>query len=200
MPVSPLETLLSIAIGLCLAAACGFRVFLPLAGLSAASLAGHLPLALHFQWLATTPAAVALGTATVAEVVAYYVPWLDHALDTLATPAAVAAEILATSAVVIDLPPVLKGAIALIGGGGAAGLIQGASVLLRLKSTALTGGTGNPVVATGELIGAATLAVLGLLVPLLGLALAIGIVAWASRRVGRLIFGRSAAKRTAAPT
>lgn len=81
--------------------------------------------------MATTPAAIALGTATGLEIVAYYVPWLDHALDALATPAALIAGVIATAAVVVDVPPLLRWAIALIGGGGAAGLIQGATVLLR---------------------------------------------------------------------
>ena len=80
------------------------------------------------------------------EVVAYYVPWLDNALDVAATPAAVVAGVLASAAAITDLPPVLTWGIALIGGGGAAGLLHGATSLLRLKSTAVTGGAANPVV------------------------------------------------------
>ena len=76
----------------------------------------------------------AFGTATLLEIAAYYIPWFDHLLDTIATPAAVVAGMVASASVMVDLPPVLKWGVALIGGGGAAGLLQGATVLLRLKS------------------------------------------------------------------
>jgi hypothetical protein len=181
---------LSVAAGLGLAAACGFRVFVPLLIASAAARLGQLPLAPGFAWLGTLPALLALGTATMLEVTAYYIPWLDHALDAVATPAAVLAGMLATASVVTELPPLLKWSVAIIGGGGAAGLIQGASVLLRLKSTALTGGLANPVVSTAELAGAAGTALLAVLVPLIGLALVLALLFVAFRATGRLIFGR----------
>ncbi|MGE0439233.1 MAG: DUF4126 domain-containing protein [Gemmatimonadales bacterium] len=184
------DTVQSIAIGIGLAAACGFRVFLPLLGLSLGAATGHLHLSESFAWLGSTPATITLGTAAVAEIAAYYVPWLDHALDTLATPAALVAGVLASGAVAADLPPFVRWALAVIGGGGAAGLIQGASVLLRAKSTALTGGLANPVVATIEWLGAAGLAFLAILVPLFCLALVVGLVWWVARRAGRLLFGR----------
>lgn len=189
-----METFLSVAIGLCLAAACGFRVFLPLLGLSLAGHSGQVPLAAPFDALATVPATIALGTASLAEIAAYYVPWLDHALDTLATPAALIAGVLATGAVTGDLPPLLRWAVALIAGGGTAGLIQGATVLLRMKSSALTGGMGNAAIATAEVFGAATFVFLAVLVPLLGLLVAASLVLWVSRRVGRFVFGRSGAR------
>lgn len=192
-----METFVSVGIGLCLAAACGLRVFLPLAGLSIASATGQIHLAPSFAVLATPAASIALVTATLAEIAAYYVPWLDHALDTLATPAAVVAGILATGAVTGDLPPLIRWAIALIGGGGAAGLLQGATVLLRLKSTTLTGGIGNSVVATGEAIGSATLVLLALLIPIAGLIFVLFLLVASFRGVGRILFGRTAAKQAA---
>ncbi len=176
------EALLGVAVGLGLAAACGFRVFLPLFGLSLASLSGHLSVGADFSWVATTPAAIALGTATGLEIVAYYVPWLDHALDALATPAAMIAGVITTAAVVIDVPPVLRWAIALIGGGGAAGLIQGATVLLRAKAGLATGGLANPVVATVEAIGGITTVVLALVVPLVCLGAIVLVAGWVVRR------------------
>lgn len=187
-----METLVSVAVGLGLAAACGFRVFVPLLALGLAGAGGHLALAPGFTWLSSTPALMALGTATVLEVVAYYVPWLDHLLDTIAAPTAVLAGVLATASVVTDLPPVLKYAIALIGGGGAAGLIQGATMLLRLKSTALTGGAGNSVVSTLELGGAVITAALAIAVPLLCLLLVVFLCTAVFRSAGRLVFGRRA--------
>ena len=160
------------------------------AGSQRAARSGQLPLASGFGWLQSLPALIALGTATVLEVGAYYIPWLDHALDAVATPMAMIAGVLASAAVVTDLPPLLKWTIAIIGGGGAAGLIQGASVLLRLKSAALTGGAGNPVVSTTELFGAVGTALLAVLLPIVCLVAVIVLLVFAFRATGRLLFGR----------
>ncbi|MDX2123013.1 MAG: DUF4126 domain-containing protein [Gemmatimonadota bacterium] len=187
------STLISVAVGLGLAAACGFRVFVPLLVASVAGHAGRLPLAGGFEWVGSLPALVAFATATALEIGAYYVPWLDHALDAVATPAALVAGVLASAAVITDLPPVLKWGAALVGGGGVAGLIQGTSVLFRLKSTTLTGGVANPVVATAELIGATGTALLAIFLPLLCLAAVIGLLVLAFRATGRLLFGRRGA-------
>jgi hypothetical protein len=188
--VDLVPALLSIAIGLGLAAASGFRVFVPLLVASIAARSGQLPLASGFGWLQSFPALLALGTATALEVGAYYIPWLDHALDAVATPMAMVAGVLASAAVVTDLPPLLKWTVAIIGGGSAAGLIQGASVLLRLKSAALTGGAGNPVVSTAELFGAVATALLAVLLPIVCLVAVIVLLVFAFRATGRLLFGR----------
>lgn len=192
-PPGALDTLVSLAVGLGLAAACGFRVFVPLLVASVAARLGYQPLAGGFEWLASLPALIALASATVLEVGAYYIPWLDHALDAIATPAAVVAGVLASAAVVTDLPPLLKWTVAIVGGGGAAGLIQGTSVLFRLKSTALTGGFANPVVATAELLGAAATALLAILLPLVCLVAVVALLALGFRTTGRLLFGRGSA-------
>ena len=181
MPADTLPGLASIAIGLGLAAACGFRVFVPLLIAGAAAHWGHLPLAGGFEWLGTLPALLALGTATLLEIAAYYFPWVDHALDVIATPVAILAGMVAAASTVTDLPPLVRWTVAIIGGGGLAGMIQGATVLLRLKSTALTGGAGNPVVATAEAAGAVITSVLAILVPLVCLVLALLLVVAAFR-------------------
>ena len=171
MPPDSLQGLVSIAIGLGLAAACGFRVFTPLLIAGIAAHWGHLPLASGFEWLGSIPALLAFGTATALEIGAYYFPWLDHALDVAATPAAIMAGMVAAASVVTDLPPLVKWTVTIIGGGGFAGLIQGASVLLRIKSTALTGGLGNPVVATVEAAGSVLTSLLAIVLPLVCLAI-----------------------------
>ncbi len=189
-----METLFSIALGIGLSAACGFRVFVPLLLMSVASRAGHLTLSPGFDWVGLLPALVAFGTATVLEVVAYYVPWLDHLLDTIATPAAVVAGVLASASVFTNMSPLLRWTLALIGGGGIAGLVQGATVLTRLKSTALTGGLGNSVVSTAELGGSAVTSLLAIFAPLLCLALIAVCIYVVFRMTGRLLFGRQHAK------
>ena len=149
-----IESLVSIALGLGLAAATGFRIFVPLliAGLAARS--GYLPLGDGFQWLASTPALVMLVTAAVAETLAYYIPGVDHVLDVIASPATLAAGVVASAAVMVDIPPAVMWPLAIIAGGGAAGLTKGSTALLRAKSGAMTGGLANPVVPTVETLGA----------------------------------------------
>ena len=105
------------------------------------------------------------------EVIAYYVPWADNLLDTIASPAAVVAGIVASASVLGEVPPALQWTFAAIAGGGVAGVVQAATVLLRGTSTATTGGLGNSVVSTTELILAVGVAVLALLAPFVALAL-----------------------------
>ena len=185
-----METLVSLAVGLGLAAACGFRVFVPLLALSLAARSGSVPLSAGFDWVASDAAMVAFGSATVLEVIAYYIPWLDHALDVVATPAAIAAGVVTSASVFADLPPVLRWTAALVGGGGMAALIQGSTVALRAGSTAATAGMGNGVVATGELAGSMIISLLALVLPFVAVVVALAF-AWIVFRVARRILRRS---------
>lgn len=180
------------ALGLGLAAATGFRVFVPLLILSAAGLGGFVQVADSLAWVATVPALVIFGVAAVAEVLAYFFPGVDHLLDMVATPAALVAGPLAAAAVLGDFSPVVQWSLAIIGGGVAAGAAQGTTTALRLKSAAFTGGLGNVVVATGELVGAVTVTLLALVVPLLAVGVVLALMAVAYRLSRRLLFGRSA--------
>lgn len=193
-----LDLLTSIALGVGLAAAVGLRIFLPLLVLAIASYAGVVPLSDSFQWLATLPAIAMLAVAAAVEIAAYYVPGVDNLLDTLATPAALIAGTIAAAAVMTDLPPIVKWTTAVIAGGGAAGLTQGVTSLLRLKSTATTGGLGNPLVATGELGGAATLSLLAIFLPVVALVLVVLLVWLAVRLLRRVFSGRGSSARGAA--
>jgi hypothetical protein len=180
-----LGLLFSIALGIGLAAATGFRVFIPLLVAGLAARAGWVPLTESFAWLQSTPALVALGTAAVLEIFAFYIPGVDHALDVLAGPLAVIAGILASASVMVDMPPEVRWPIAVIAGGGIAALTKGATAVVRAKSTALTGGLGNPVVSTAETAGAATVSLLAIVAPVICLAGVIAIVVWAVRRLRR---------------
>lgn len=170
-----MDALLAICLGIGLSAACGFRVFVPLLVMSIASLSGHLTLASGFQWIGTYPALLTFSVATILEVGGYYIPWVDHLLDTMATPAAIVAGTVITAAMVSNTSPMLKWTLAVIAGGGAAGLVQGTTVLARGASTATTGGLGNPFLATIELGGALFTSILAVLAPLLAVGM-IGVV------------------------
>jgi uncharacterized protein DUF4126 len=182
---STLDVIVSLCLGLGLSAACGFRVFVPLLGLSVAAMVNYVEPAAGWEWVGTWPALICLVTATLLEIGAYYIPWLDNALDSIATPTAVVAGTIATLAVVTDLPPLWKWSLALIAGGGIAGLIQAATVTLRGTSTATTGGLANFVVSTGELILSLITTVLALVLPILAALLVIAIVAWGMMRLTR---------------
>jgi Domain of unknown function (DUF4126) len=184
------EPFLGIPVGLALSTAAGLRVFVPLLLTSLAARAGYVPLSPGMSWIGSDAALLAFATATVAEVAAYYVPWLDNALDTLATPTAIMAGVITTAAVTPELSPLLRWTLAIVAGGGAAGLVQGGTALLRLKSSTFTAGTGNPVVATGELVGSVVLSVLALMAPLVALALVVMLLAVLARRVGRRLRAR----------
>jgi len=155
--------------GIGLSAACGFRVFVPPLLLSVAGLTGHVHLSHGFAWIATWPALIAFASATVLEIAGYYIPWVDHLLDSIATPAAVIAGILMTSSLVTGMDPYFKWMLAIIAGGGFAGLVQGATVVARAVSTGTTGGLANPLVSTAEAGGSFTLAFLAILVPVAAL-------------------------------
>src|SRR5262245_64615754 len=86
-----MNALLSVLLGIGLSAACGFRVFVPFLFVGIAARTGHLTLGDSFQWMSGAPALVVFAVATVLEIGAYYIPWLDHALDVMSTPAAVVA-------------------------------------------------------------------------------------------------------------
>ena len=186
MPISNLDLALSVALGVVLAASTGFRVFLPALIAGAAAYTGHLPVDEGFAWLATPFALTMLGVASLVEIVAYYVPGLDNLLDTLATPAAFIAGTILAAAVMTDLPPVVKWAAAIVAGGGAAGLTQGVTTMLRAKSTVFTGGTGNPVIATAELGGALLVPLLALAAPFVAVVLAAVLLWLAIRLIRRL--------------
>ena len=177
---SGFEILLPLALGVSLAAATGFRVFLPLLVMSLAVRGGYLPVSDGFSWVATTPALLMLAVAALTEMLAYYIPVLDNLLDGLAAPTAIGAGVAVTAAVLGDVPPMLKWSLAIIAGGGAAAATQGATTLLRGVSTVATGGLANHTIATGEIIGALGLSLLAIALPYIAVvaALIFIIVAW----------------------
>ena len=192
MPAVSLESIVAIAIGIGLAAATGFRVFLPLLVAAVAARFGALPLSEGFQWLSTTGALVALTTASVLEVAAYSIPGVDHVLDVVSGPAALIAGVIVSASVMVDIPPAIMWPLAIIGGGGIAAITKGTSALVRAKTGLATGGLGNPVVSTGETVGAIGVSIAAIVIPLLCLLGLAGLLIWIGRRqlVARLAGGR----------
>ena len=116
------ETVISIFLGVGLAASAGFRVFLPLFALSLAGYFGVWELNANWQWIGSLAAVLTLGIATVVEVFAYFIPWVDNALDSIAIPLAAVAGTTAkpygAEATPMPAPPATKVAAAGAGGQG----------------------------------------------------------------------------------
>ena len=146
-----LEIVLSLSLGLGLAAACGFRIFIPPLMMGVGSRFDLYDLEGSFIWVGEDWAIAVFAIATLLEIGGYYVPWIDNLLDTVATPAAVIGGIFVTSASLEgDVDPSIQWILATIAGGSTAGVIQLGTVATRAVSTGVTGGLANPVVSTLE--------------------------------------------------
>lgn len=176
--------------GLGLSAACGFRVFVPLLVAGIAARSGQIELNESMQWIQSWPALIAFGTATAAEVGGYYVPWIDNALDSVASPAAVVAGTVTTAAMMPEMSPMFQWTTATILGGGTAGLVQTGTVITRAASTATSAGLGNPVVSTGELGGSLITSVLAVLIPIVAFFLVVVLFFFSIRAIVRFFARR----------
>ena len=184
LPLQVMETtqvVISLLVAVALAAATGLRIFVPALVAGLAARAGVLPLSADFAWLASTPALIALGVATLLEIAAYSIPWLDHALDVIATPVAILAGFLLSAAVLTDLDPLLRWSLALVLGGGAAAAVQIPTAALRGASTWTTGGLANPAIAAGEAAGSTLVSIAAVLAPILIVLLFVIVAVLASR-------------------
>ncbi|MDO7883742.1 DUF4126 domain-containing protein [Hymenobacter cheonanensis] len=180
--LSTMQYLVAGALGLGLAASSGFRVFVPLLAASVAHRVGWLPSSPGFEWLVSWTALLVLATATVAELVGYYVPFVDHLLDTLTTPASFVAGTLLMTSSLTHLDPTLRWTLGILVGGGAAGVVQGSTALLRAGSTATTGGLANPLFATPENVLAIAGTLVALLLPLVAAGLVVVLLVFAASR------------------
>lgn len=161
------EIILSIFLGIGLAAAVGFRVFLPLLILSLAGFYDVIPLNESWQWAGSLTAVITMGVATIIEIFGYYIPWLDNVLDTIALPLATIAGTAVMVATISDLSPVVTWALAIIAGGGTAAAIKGNTSAARLTSSTTTGGLANPVLTTVETGTSVVMAVVSIFLPVL---------------------------------
>lgn len=176
----------SLCIGLGLSASCGFRVFVPLLVANVAALVGIIPLAENMTWLGSWTAFACLATATVVEIVAYYIPWIDNMLDTITTPSAMIAGTMLTASVLTGLDPTWQWGLGIIVGGGSAGATQLGTTTLRLGSSVTTGGVANPFIATLEHIVSLIGSLLAVFVPIFAAIISV---------IGLLILGRFVWKR-----
>ncbi len=163
------ETILSIFLGIGLASATGFRVFLPMFAMSLASYFKVFELNESFQVIAEFPALITLGIATIIEIFGYYFPFIDNLLDTIATPLAAVAGTVVMASTLVNLPTEMTWILAIIAGGGTASAMQGMTSLTRLASSVKTAGLGNPIVATAETGTATAMSALAIFAPIIAI-------------------------------
>ena len=163
--------IISIFLGIGLAAAVGFRVFLPLLVLSLAGFYDLIPLNESWQWVGSLTVVITMGVATLIEIFGYYIPWLDNLLDAIALPLATLAGTAVMVATVTDLSPVVTWTLAIIAGGGTAAAIKGNTSAARLASSTTTGGLANPVLTTVETGTSVVMAVASIIVPIIAFVL-----------------------------
>lgn len=181
------ETIISVFLGIGLAASVGFRVFLPLFALSLAGYYQVIPLNENWMWVASSPAIITLGVATLLEIFAYYIPWFDNVLDTIAIPLAAIAGTAVMVSTVADLSPVITWALAIIAGGGTATAIKGTTASARLTSTATTAGVANPIISTVETGTSVVMSAFSIFLPILAIVFVVFIFL-SMRKLYRFVF------------
>jgi hypothetical protein len=171
------QLIVGLVSGVGIAAATGIRVFLPLLAMALAARFGGLQLSGGFEWVTSNGAIISLATAAVLEIGAFYIPWVDNALDHVAAPASVLAGSLAKSSKAGTTDTWFNWVLGLVAGGGTAGAIQLGTMALRGLSLVATGGLANPIVATVENVLAVLISMLAILVPILAV-VAVGVIAF----------------------
>jgi hypothetical protein len=181
------------AIGAVLAAfglsgAAGLNAWLPLFAGALAARLDFVDLAAPFDDLASTGGLVVLGLLTVADFVGDKIPVVDsalHAVGLAVAPVSGAVLFTGQTGTETELPTLL----AILLGGGTAGIVHTIRAAVRPVSTAGTAGLGNPVLSLGEDLGSLVLVVAAFVVPIVAVILLLLIVAplvrWWLRRRGR---------------
>ncbi len=165
------ETIISIFLGIGLAASVGFRVFVPLFALSLASYFNLWELNASWQWIGSLTAVITFGVATLVEIIAYYIPIVDNLLDTIAIPLATIAGTAVMVSTVSDLSPLVTWALAIIAGGGTAAAIKSTAGATRVTSTVSTAGFGNPIVSTIETGSSVIMSIVSIFLPIIAFVL-----------------------------
>ena len=190
--MNEIDILVASSLGLGLAAASGFRVFIPpfLYGLFLRldMVPISIPMTGISEWMASDIGLIILGVAMIVEILGYYVPWIDNLLDTIASPAAIIAGVMMMSSTLSDTHPALQWGASIVAGGGVSGTIQIGTVATRAVSTATTGGLGNPIVSTIEAGACIVCTILAILLPIIALLLVILLVGFSGKQVQKRFF------------
>jgi hypothetical protein len=161
------QILISLVAGISLAAACGLRVFVPLLAASFGARAGLLHPSSGFVWITSPTATMLLAVASVVEIAAFLSPWIVHALDVIAAPAAAGAGVVAAAVVFGDIDPALKWTAATIAGAGSAGTVHIVTTIGRVGLSGMTAGGSNRLFGLIETLAAAIFSALTIALPVI---------------------------------
>lgn len=186
---------IALCMGISLSAACGFRVFAPLLAVALAARFTGLSVQGALGWVSTDAALVCLASATVVEMLAYYIPLVDHALDAIATPLSLLAGAIITCGLLPEMPEYARWGLGIVAGAGAAGAVQLSTATLRALSTATTGTLANPIFSTLENILSVIGAVLAIVLPCIA-ALCVLLLVWLVYRCTKRLRRRRVAHST----
>ena len=141
----------AIALAIALAATAGIRAWLPLLLAGLLMRAGWLELGASFAFLASNRGLVVLAVASVLEVLGDKIPAVDHAIDALGTPLKLGAGALLAAAAFGTVSDPLTATLLGVAVGAPTALVpHAAKSLLRVASSAVTGGLANPVLSLLE--------------------------------------------------
>lgn len=171
-----MEQLISVILGISLASAVGFRVFIPFLIVSVASYFGYFELNENWEWIGGMPAIFTFAIATIVEIFAYFIPFVDNLLDTIAVPIAGLAGSAIMLSTIGEFDPLITYSLAILAGGGTAALIKSATSTSRLASSTVTAGLANPVVSATESGLSSVLSLSAIFVPILAIILVISIL------------------------
>ena len=183
--MEPLQAILGASMGIGLAAASGFRVFLPPFLMSLWLRFGFLSLEIEgseFDFIYSDLCVIMLGVASASEILAYKIPFLDNALDAIATPLAGLAGVAVMAVSLEGLDPSIQWGVAVIAGGGASLGIQSATVAGRGISSVLTLGIGNPLFSITEDKASLFLVLIALVAPLIALMMTLCLIVYFLKR------------------
>ncbi|MFZ4261338.1 DUF4126 domain-containing protein [Sphingobacterium sp. HJSM2_6] len=163
--------LISLFVGVGLAAATGFRVFLPIFLISLGSYLGWFPLAASFSWMSGISVVIGTGIAMVCEIAAYYLPFIDNVLDSITVPLATVAGTILVAGQFTEINSFVQWALGLIAGGGTAATISAAMAGTRALSSSTTAGIANPIVSTVETLFSTIMSFISIFLPILAIVL-----------------------------
>jgi len=189
-----LPYLISLFIGIGLATATGFRVFLPIFFLSLGTYLKIVPLDAEYAWIGTLPAVIATGIATITEIIAYYIPFVDNLLDSITVPLATIAGSILFASQFTEVNNWIQWSLALIAGGGTAATISSVLAGTRAASSGTTAGIANPVISTVETIGSTIMSILAIFLPILAVIIAL-IILFLAFKYGKKLFYKVTGKK-----
>lgn len=183
-----MDYILPIFTGISLSALLGFRAFLPplILGLAYRLFPSAININEGFAFLAQDPVLIALGVASILELLCDKVPWIDHFVDQAALPAKIALSIVLSLALIPGSNHWFYMLIAIVFSTGTTLTVHAGKTTLRGSATAMTGGVSTPFIGVVEDTVTITGSIIAILTPIV----AVVLVLFLTYKCLKFIFGR----------